>query len=291
MPRSSPLCTARGRTLDFRAGPVVMGILNVTPDSFSDGGQHNTIDAALAHAWQLIAEGAHLLDIGGESTRPGSQPVSEEEELRRVVPVVEALTNSGKLGEVLLSIDTSKSAVAAACLERGAHIINDVTALQGDPAMPAIVKQLQAGAILMHMQGTPATMQLAPHYDDVVAEVDRFFEARLQASADFGIARSCLMLDPGMGFGKTEEHNWELLARLAEFQKHGRPVCLGVSRKGFLGKPRNRPVHERLPGSLAVALDAVAHDAAQLLRVHDVAATRDAVRVLINLTDRREKRH
>ena len=226
-----------------------MGIVNATPDSFSDGGRWATADAAVAHALRLIEEGADLLDVGGESTRPGSQPVSVEEELRRVLPVVEALARSDRLGQTLLSVDTSKAEVAARCLAAGAHVINDVTALRGDPGMAAVVRGRGAGVILMHMQGTPATMQLAPHYEDVMAEVAAFLQERLQAAVDVGIAAPSVVLDPGIGFGKTTEHNLTLLARLQEFGKLGRPLCLGVSRKGFLGRRLGR-APDRASGGL-----------------------------------------
>jgi dihydropteroate synthase len=281
--------TIRGHELDL-ARPLVMGIVNATPDSFSDGGQYLNPNDAITHALRLIEDGADILDIGGESTRPGSQPVSANEELSRVLPVVRALITSDRLNSVLLSIDTSKAEVAAACLEAGAHIINDITAL-GDPAMAGLVRQFGAGLILMHMQGTPATMQLAPHYDDVVIEVRQFLEARLQACVDLGIASSCVVLDPGIGFGKSDEHNWSLLARLEEFQALVRPLCLGVSRKGFLGRLLGRAMQERMAGALAVGLDAIMHQSAHVLRVHDVAPTRDALRVLATLANWRENKH
>jgi dihydropteroate synthase len=186
---------------------------------------------------------------------------------------------------VPLSVDTSKAEVARQALEAGAHVVNDVTALRGDPAMAAVVAAFGAGVILMHAQGTPATMQLQPTYQDVVSEVAAFLEARLQAAADVGIARPRVVLDPGIGFGKTSAHNIRLLARLHELRRLGRPVCLGVSRKGFLGRLLNRPVNERLPASLAAACHALARDAAQVLRVHDVAATRDAVEVFQALAE------
>jgi dihydropteroate synthase len=267
-----------------------MGIVNVTPDSFSDGGQFLDPTRAVAHALQLVEQGADILDVGGESTRPGSQPVPPEEELARVLPVVEALLASGRLGDVLLSIDTSRASVAERCLRTGAHIVNDVTALRGDDDMARVVRDFQAGLVLMHMQGTPATMQADPHYDEVVGDVRRFLEERLQVCARLGIAAPGVVLDPGIGFGKTTEHNWELLTRLEELRELGRPICLGVSRKGFLGRLLGRDVQERLAGSLAVALDAVARKAAQIVRVHDVAPTRDALMVLTTLSDRREKR-
>jgi dihydropteroate synthase len=264
----------RGRVLQPGRLPLVMGIVNITPDSFSDGGRFASPEAAVAHALRLVEEGADLLDLGGESSRPGSVPVSLDEELARVVPVVRAL--AARVA-VPLSVDTTKAEVARQALAAGAHIVNDITALAGDLDMPAVVRVYGAGVILMHMQGTPATMQRAPHYDDVVGEVARFLEARLQAVADLGIAGRQVVLDPGIGFGKTAEHNLALLARLDEFQRLGRPVCLGVSRKGFLGRVLGRPVGQRLAGSLAAACHALARGAAQVLRVHDVAETRDAV--------------
>jgi dihydropteroate synthase len=257
--------------------PLVMGIVNVTPDSFSDGGRFFDPSAAVAHAMRLIEDGADLLDIGGESTRPGSQPVPLDEELRRVVPVVEALA---KRTDRPISVDTSKAEVARQALSAGAAIVNDVTALNGDPAMPDVVRDTGAGAILMHMQGTPATMQVSPEYPEgVVTALDRFFESRLHELPARGIAAEQVMLDPGIGFGKTKQHNWEAIAHLDSLQRFGRPVCLGVSRKSFL----DRPMGERLAGSLAIACFALARGTAQVLRVHDVAAMYDAVRVFERL--------
>jgi dihydropteroate synthase len=264
----------RDRTLYPGRPPLVMGIVNVTPDSFSDGGCFAATDAAVEHGLALVRQGADLLDIGGESTRPGAAPVPLEEELRRVLPVVQQLAQQTS---VPLSVDTSKAAVARAALEAGAHIVNDVTALLGDPEMPSVVASFGAGVVLMHMQGTPETMQLNPTYQDVVAEVAGFLEARLRAVADQGIAGEQVVLDSGIGFGKTREHNIRLLARLEELQKLSRPVCLGVSRKGFLGHLLDRPLDRRLAGSLAAACHAMGRHAAQILRVHDVAETRDAV--------------
>jgi dihydropteroate synthase len=263
----------RDRTFYPGHPPLVMGIVNVTPDSFSDGGRFADADAAVAHGLELVRQGADLLDIGGESTRPGAAPVPLEEELRRVVPVVRRLADRTP---VPLSVDTSKAVVAREALEAGAHVINDVTAL-GDPEIAGIVASFRAGVILMHMQETPQTMQLNPTYQDVVAEVAAFLEARLRAAADQGIAGDRVVLDPGIGFGKTREHNIRLLARLEEFQKLGRPVCLGVSRKGVLGRLLDRPLERRLAGSLAAACHAMGRHAAQILRVHEVAETRDAV--------------
>jgi dihydropteroate synthase len=270
----------RDRTLTPGAPPLILGIVNVTPDSFSDGGRFFDADAAVAHALHLVEQGADILDIGGESTRPGSQPVPLDEELARVVPVVRRLA---ALTSVPLSVDTSKAEVARQALAAGAHIINDITALQGDPAMPDVVRAYEAGVILMHMQGTPATMQLAPRYEDVVAEVVDFLEERLRACGDVGIAGSRVVLDAGIGFGKSREHNVRLLAHLEQLQRLGRPVCLGVSRKGFLGKLLDRPLEQRLAGSLAAVCYTLLRGSAQIVRVHDVAETRDAVVVLETL--------
>jgi len=278
----------RDRILTPGAPPLLLGIVNVTPDSFSDGGRFLDPDAAVAHALRLVEQGADLLDIGGESSRPGSQPVSLEEELARVIPVVRRLA---ALTTTPLSVDTNKAEVARQALEAGAHVINDITALQGDPAMPEVVRSYRAGVILMHMQGTPATMQTAPHYDDVVAEVSNFLEARLQACTDLGIAASQVVLDPGIGFGKTAEHNLRLLAHLEELQRLGRPGCLGVSRKGFLGKLLGRPLEQRLASSLAAACYTLVRGSAQILRVHDVAETRDLVTVVSEIDKRKEARN
>jgi dihydropteroate synthase len=262
-----------------------MGILNVTPDSFSDGGRHATAEAAVSHGLELVRQGADLLDVGGESSRPGSAPIPPDEELQRVVPVIRLLAAQTA---VPLSVDTTKASVARAALAAGAHIINDITALLGDPDMATVVREFGAGIILMHMQGSPATMQINPIYHDVVAEVSGFLQARLQASVDLGIAGQQVVLDPGIGFGKTADHNWELLGRLEELQRLGRPICLGVSRKGFLGKLLTRPLDQRLAGSLAVACSALDRQVAQIVRVHDVAETRDALEVLQRLAAHRK---
>ena len=264
----------RDRVLLLDARCLVMGIVNVTPDSFSDGGRFLPTESAVAHGLKLVREGADLLDIGGESTRPGSQPISLVEELQRIVPVVTALAQQTT---VPLSIDTSKSEVARACLQAGAHLINDVTGLAGDPRMADVVREFSAGVILMHMQGVPATMQLAPHYDDVIGDISRYFDGRMQALLSQGIPAETIMLDPGIGFGKTLEHNLTILARWSEFAVLGRPLCLGASRKGLIGAILQRPIEQRGPGSLAVAAFTLAQNAVQLLRVHDVADTRDLV--------------
>jgi dihydropteroate synthase len=265
------------RQLDCGDGPLIMGIINVTPDSFSDGGRFFESGAAVEHGLRLVNEGADLLDIGGESTRPGAVAVGHDEELRRVLPVIRALAGQAK---VPISIDTSKAAVARAALEAGAEIVNDVTAL-GDPDMAATVAGTSAGVILMHMQGDPRTMQLAPWYQDVVSEVVQYLSDRMAWAADRGIAVERMALDPGIGFGKTSEHNVALLSHLSLLQRLGRPVCLGVSRKRFLSKLAGgeRVESERLAGSLAVACFAAIKGTAQILRVHDVRDTRDAVRV------------
>jgi dihydropteroate synthase len=262
--------------------PLVLGIVNVTPDSFSDGGRFFIEDSAVAHGLRLVEEGADLLDIGGESSRPGSQEITLEDELARVLPVVRRLASQTA---VPLSVDTCKAEVARQALEAGAHIINDITALQGDPAMPDVARTFHAGVILMHMQGTPATMQMQPHYDDVLTEVAAFLEARLQACADVGIAATQVVLDPGIGFGKTVVHNLRLLADLEELRRLGRPICLGVSRKGFLGKVLGRPLDQRLAGSLAAVCYALVRQSAQIVRVHDVAETRDVVKLLTALRE------
>jgi dihydropteroate synthase len=266
----------RDRVLTPGRPALVMGIVNVTPDSFSDGGRFLAHEAAVAHALTLAEEGADLLDVGGESSRPGATPVPAAEELARVIPVVRAL--AGRTN-VPISVDTYKAAVARAALEAGASIINDITGLSGDPEMPGVARTCAAGVIVMHMQGTPQTMQANPSYGNVVSEVGSFFEARLQALAEEGIAVDQVVLDPGIGFGKTAAHNLELIAHLERFRRFGRPICLGVSRKGFFGKTLGRPTQDRLAASLAAACYCLARDSAHILRVHDVAATRDAVRL------------
>lgn len=273
----------RDRVLYPGRTALVMGVVNVTPDSFSDGGRFAATEAAVAHGLELVRQGADLLDIGGESSRPGAEPLDLEEELRRVVPVVRGLAART---DVPLSVDTYKAETARQALEAGAHVINDITALQGDPDMAGVVRGFGAGLVLMHMRGSPPTMQQNPVYGDVTVDVADFLEARLRAAADLGIAGSRVVLDPGLGFGKTAEHNLELLARLAELRRLGRPVCLGASRKGFLGRLLGRPVEERLAGSLAAACYALAHGAAQVFRVHDAAETRDAVRLFEALRQR-----
>ena len=258
-----------------RARPLVMGVLNVTPDSFSDGGRYLETEAAVAHGLRLAQEGADVVDVGGESTRPGAGPVAEQEELNRVLPVVERLAAELR---VPLSIDTSKAEVARRAIEAGAGFLNDVTALAGDPGMAEVAAASGVDVCLMHMRGTPRTMQEDPRYGDVVAEVAAFLEQRLQFATGRGIAEERIWLDPGVGFGKALEHNLELLRRLDEIVALGRPVLVGASRKRFIGALTGKPEDQRLGGSLAAALIAMERGAA-MLRVHDVAATRDAVDV------------
>lgn len=256
----------RGRELDLTRRAVVMGILNVTPDSFSDGGAFLDPEAACAHGLALVAEGAEILDIGGESTRPGSEGVSAEEETRRVLPVIQALRRATR---VPISIDTSKASVARAAVEAGADIINDVTGLRGDPEMLALAAKTRAGVVVMHMQGTPRTMQSAPHYKDVVAEVGEFFRHSLERAIACGLDPMSIALDPGIGFGKTHAHNLALLAGMKSFPPLGRPLLVGVSRKSLLGHLANSSAMEdRLwPG---VALTALCRErGARIFRVHE----------------------
>jgi dihydropteroate synthase len=253
--------------------PVIMGVVNVTPDSFSDGGLYLDADAAVAHGERLAGEGAKILDLGGESTRPGSEPVPEPEELRRVLPVVERLAGS----PARISIDTTKVGVARPALAAGATIVNDVSAFRFEPELAGVVAQAGADCCLMHMLGEPRTMQEDPRYEDVVSEVKAFLEERLAFAVGEGIAEERVWLDPGIGFGKTTEHNLELLRRLGELAAIGRPLVVGTSRKGFLGRlTGGRPEHERLPGTIATNVLALERGAT-VFRVHDVAAVRDAL--------------
>jgi dihydropteroate synthase len=262
---------------------LLMGIVNVTPDSFSDGGRFFDTDAAVNHALDLVTEGADILDIGGESTRPNAAPVDEAEELRRVLPVIERLT--GRVA-IPLSVDTQKPAVARAALAAGASLVNDIAAHRTEETMWREVAGARAGYVCMHMQGTPQTMQRAPHYDDVVREVDGFFTERLGRLAAAGVAREQVALDVGIGFGKTLEHNLQLLAHLDFYKSQGRPLLLGVSRKSFIGKLLGADIEARLPASLACAVWA-AHAGAGIIRTHDVAATAQALRMMEAVQARR----
>ena len=275
---SAPLTwQLRDRILTPGAPPLVLGIVNVTPDSFSDGGRFLDTEAAVARACAWSKRGPTCSTLAANRRVPARGRSRLRRNCRASSPWFARLAAQTT---VPLSVDTNKAEVARQALEAGAHIINDITALQGDPAMPDVVRSYRAGVILMHMQGTPATMQTAPRYANVVEEVAAFLQARLQACADLGIAGSQVVLDPGIGFGKTTEHNVRLLAHLEELQRLGRPVCLGVSRKGFLGKLLGRPLEQRLAGSLAAVCFALVRGTAQIVRVHDVAETRDAVVVL-----------
>ncbi|HHQ4757280.1 TPA: dihydropteroate synthase [Aeromonas hydrophila] len=264
--------TSKGLSLSLER-PHVMGILNVTPDSFSDGGHFNQLERAMTHARQMVAEGATLIDIGGESTRPGAPDVSELEELDRVIPVVERMV--AEL-EVMISLDTSKAAVMREGCAAGAHLINDVRALL-EPGALAAAAVANVPVCLMHMQGQPRTMQAEPHYDDLLGEVRAFFDERIAACLAAGIRRELLLLDPGYGFGKTLAHNYQLLAQQDKLLDYQLPLLVGMSRKSMIGNLLGRPVDERLAGSLACALIGMQRGA-RIIRVHDVRATMDALR-------------
>jgi dihydropteroate synthase len=256
--------------------PVIMGVVNVTPDSFSDGGLFLDATAAVEHGRRLASEGAAILDVGGESTRPGAEPVSEEEELRRVLPVVEQLAADGG---ARISIDTTKAPVARAALDAGATIVNDVSAFRFDPELAALVAESGVDCCLMHMLGEPRTMQQDPRYDDVVSDVKAFLEERLSFATSEGVPEERVWLDPGIGFGKTVEHNLELLRRLDEIVAIGRPVVIGTSRKSFLGKlAGGRDEGDRVPGTIATNVVALERGAT-IFRVHDVAQNADALAV------------
>jgi dihydropteroate synthase len=255
---------------------TVMGVVNVTPDSFSDGGLYIDAGAAIAHGLELQAEGASILDIGGESTRPGAEPVDAPAELDRVLPVIEGLRDRGVSARI--SIDTSKAAVAAAALDAGATLVNDVTALRADPEMAGLVAARGVQCCLMHMLGEPRTMQDDPRYDDVVSDVKAFLEERMAFAVACGVAEEKIMLDPGIGFGKTAEHNLELLARVDELVALGRPIVIGTSRKSFLGRITGRPVDDRLAATIATNVLAYERGA-RVFRVHDVAPVRDALMI------------
>jgi dihydropteroate synthase len=261
----------------------VMGIVNVTPDSFSDGGLYLDPRAAIAHGRELLTEGADILDVGGESTRPGAAAVPAEEELRRTEPVVRELAAGG----ATVSIDTSKVAVAEAALEVGAAIVNDVTAFGAEPELADLCARRDCGVVLMHMQGTPRTMQEDPIYDDVVDDVKAFLAERVEMAVARGVAEERIWIDPGIGFGKTADHNLELLRRLGELRELGRPVVIGTSRKSFLGKLTGRDAGERLGGTIASNVAALL-SGAEIFRVHDVRAVREALVTAEAVLGRRE---
>ena len=264
---------------DPQRRPLVMGVLNVTPDSFSDGGRHFSPDAALARAAQLADEGADLIDVGGESTRPGSDPVGDDEQIRRVVPVI---TQVAKRIPLAISIDTTRAAVAQAALDAGAHVVNDISAGTDDPGLFPLVARRRAPLVLMHMQGRPNTMQVSPHYDDVVAEVSGFLNDRVIHAGIHGIDVERILVDPGIGFGKSTQHNLELLRRLMELTVLGRPIVIGTSRKRFVsqitGEGADDP-SQRLFGTAATVAWSLANGAA-VVRVHDVGPMRSVVRMI-----------
>ena len=277
----------RGRR--FTLGPRVwlMGVLNVTPDSFSDGGAYRDPGRAIDHGQALAAEGADIIDVGGESTRPGARPVPEDEEMARVIPVVRALRPRIP---ALISVDTTKAAVARAALDAGADIVNDTSALRADPAMAGVVAAAGAGLVLMHMQGTPLTMQDSPHYDDLMGEILGFLDERVRAAAAAGIPAERVIVDPGIGFGKTFEHNLEILRGQGTFRRLGRPLLVGISRKAFLGRITGRPAAERLEATIAAAVLSVERGA-DILRVHDVGPVAQAVRTAEAIVETREGGH
>lgn len=262
---------------------MVMGVLNVTPDSFSDGGRFLEPSVAVDHALTMVAEGASLIDVGGESSRPGAEPVGVSEELRRVIPVMEALARAIA---VPLSVDTTKAEVARQAVRSGASIINDISALRSDPAMRRVAAESGAGVILMHRQGVPKTMQRAPEYADVVREVKDFLISSLCEATKSGIEPERILLDPGIGFGKNLQQNLTLLAELGSLAEIGRPLCVGVSRKSFIGTVTDAALPDRLPGSLAAAVVAMMHGAG-LLRVHDVPETVAALNMAVAILEHR----
>jgi len=265
---------ARGRVLEL-SEPVIMGIVNVTPDSFSDGGQFFNTTAALNHAMQLLDEGATILDIGGESTRPGAPDVSLEDELQRVIPLINAIREQS---DCVISIDTSKAEVMRQAIEAGADIVNDVRALQEPGAIEVVAQYPDVVVCLMHMQGQPRSMQNAPHYDDLASEINDFFNQRIATCEAAGIKQSQLILDPGFGFGKTLKHNYQILAQFNDYAQLGLPLLAGLSRKSMIGNLLNRDTKDRLAGSLAGALIA-AQNGAHIIRVHDVKETADVLGV------------
>jgi dihydropteroate synthase len=272
-PSPNRLWRVCGKVHELGGFPWLMGIINTTPDSFSDGGRFLAREEALEQALTLEKQGARILDIGGESTRPGAEPVPAYEELRRVLPVIEAL--AGRT-QALISIDTMKASVAEAAIRTGAHIVNDVSALTFDPRMAEVCAGCDCGVVVMHMQGSPQTMQDNPHYDNVVAEVAEYLDQRIEALAGQGIDAERIVLDPGIGFGKTASHNLDLLRNVATLRNIGRPVLIGHSRKRFLGKLLGKPIDERSAGTIGVSI-ALAQQQADILRVHDIGAVADAI--------------
>ena len=271
---SSYVIESPGLTLDLSKGPLLMGVLNVTPDSFSDGGEHFEVATAVDRGLEMIAQGADIIDVGGESTRPGSQGVSADEQLRRVLPVIEQLAGGTRKP---ISIDTTSSLVARRAVAAGAAIVNDISAGRADPQMFDLLAEVGSPLVLMHMLGTPADMQSQPHYDDVVGEITAFLARAIDKAIAAGVHRDRIIIDPGIGFGKTVEHNLEILRRLTEIHLLGRPILLGTSRKRFIGRILDQDIpKDRVCGTAATVALAVA-GGAHILRVHDVAEMRQAV--------------
>ncbi len=276
VPKSAfPAIRCREKTIPIGSNVLIMGILNVTPDSFSDGGRCLNSEAAIERAQQMIAEGADLIDIGGESTRPGASYVDENEEIKRISPILTVLR---KLTNIALSIDTRKAGVARRALDLGADIINDVSALQDDPRMAQLIQESGAGVVLMHRQGHSVNMQHAPQYKDVVGEIKDFLSERVSMAKSMGIPADHIMVDPGIGFGKTLNHNLEILCNIGELLTLGQPILIGVSRKAFIGTLTGKPVGEREFGN-AVAVAAAVWQGAHIVRVHEVGAMHDAIKV------------
>ena len=267
----------RGKQLEFGDSTHIMGVLNITPDSFSDGGEYQNLDNAISHAKNMVAEGATIIDIGGESSRPGAEPVPEDLELERVLPVINGLASEHL--DVLLSIDTTKAVVAQQALEYGAHIINDITALRSDENMTRVAAEMEAGVILMHMKGTPRTMQREPKYMDVVQEVYNALDLWIDNAIQNSIDPNRIIIDPGIGFGKTTTQNLQLIKKLEEFKHLNKPILIGTSRKSFIGNLLDLPVTDRVEGTLATVCWAIAHGA-DVVRVHDVKATARAARMI-----------
>ena len=278
---ASVTLTLKGHVLPLGGKVHIMGVLNVTPDSFSDGGRYFAPDLAVEHALAMVEQGADLLDIGAESSRPGADPVDVSEEIRRLIPVVQEVC---RRVPVPISVDTQKASVARLALDAGAAIINDISALRSDPVMGQIIAASGAALVLMHMQGTPKDMQQAPRYECVIEDVRTFFEERMRAATDIGIQPDRILLDPGIGFGKHFEHNLTLLGRLNDFRTLGRPIMIGVSRKAFIGRVLGRGVGERLMGTAGAVAAAVLHGA-RVVRVHDVAEMRDVVKMVQAIQD------
>ncbi|WP_447986925.1 dihydropteroate synthase [Nitrospira sp. Nam74] len=273
-----------GRVLPLADRVHIMGVLNVTPDSFSDGGRYVNLDAAVAHAFSMVEQGADVLDIGAESTKPGAVPIDEEEERRRLIPIVRAICRQTT---VPVSVDTTKASIARQALDVGAALINDISALRFDARMGDVVAKSSAGLILMHMQGNPQTMQDAAQYTNVVEEVRQFLKTRLDAAEEAGIHPNRILLDPGIGFGKNCQHNLVLLERLRAFHALGRPLVVGVSRKAFIGKILGRPIEERLMGTAGAVAVAVMNGA-RMVRVHDVAPIRDVIKMIEAIREHRQ---